>query len=644
MKKLASLFLLAGAFSALAYSDLTALHLTLINTGGTALPASDGVTNQYYVCNVTNIYHYYPGAQDYITTNHPIGYMSVSSVGYGLATIATDTSFFNNGQSQFLQNVSVSFNLKNGGSSGNVVTITNAVYNQADNTLSVPGALFVNWTTLQASYAEHQTNYLVSGAGQPQANGVYYNSLSQTWQNANGYQIINSNSALGIYDSGNSRFYYKSGTSWHADRGAVPVPGVYAVYQDAGSNNFFLGTNLPSNWTTNQSPRSSPVTDAGQIISGVFPPARLPLGTDFNTNSGLIQVSDSLKIVPDGVTLTLSNSTMSTPAAIPGPVIELLNTNLTDVFTNSVFSLTNRLVLGVVESYYGSKIGGFVSSSALSPENYMLVEVSSDGGATWDYGATYKTSVLVSIYDPGAGNDTCTNLIVYGYKRPSLVGATNDFVGQFVLLDDAGTNSRSAVNVSTATSIANQRMAFWANNAAVGDVNLNSHSLNFSKSWSQGVNTNGQWFLADTFLGEILSVKAGSGSGGNAPVIESLAVTTNLLFTVLADSQPYIQQSTNLSDWVLLSGQSSYYSNSLYWVSAPIPPEGTNALMFRAYVNGSNMVPSTVALAANVTIPQLTLTNLTLSVTSAPPSNPSTPVVWFTVTNAGVAYKIGGFQ
>jgi hypothetical protein len=284
----------------------------------------------------------------------------------------------------------------------------------------------------------------------------------------------------------------------------------------------------------------------------------------------------------------------------------------------------------------------------MNPAGYMTVQVSTDGGATWNDtgfgGVNYNQTVLVSLYDGGGGNDTATNLTVLGYLRPTYVGTTNDLRGQINRIDDPiYYDGRDAVNVETANSLATAVRAGWANDDAQSDVNLNSHDVLYDAVWRGHVEA-GQWQLQANHQ-PVLTADRGT-SAGAQPVIETLTVTTNLTFSIQADETPTVQYVTNLTTgvWANLPGQTSYFSNSLYWVQSPIPPGVTDQSYFRAYTSGTNIVSANFTVRGTLTVPTIQVTNLVLSVTSAPPINATSPAVWFAVTNNGVGYKVGGFQ
>lgn len=423
-----------------------------------------------------------------------------------------------------------------------------------------------------------------------------------------------------------------SGTSWTVTipanlTNAVPIAsyiGNAALPPDPATNYYTqaqvdaLISGSSGNYYTNSTDSAGVISSDGKSIGTNIPPQVVTtnsLSSDFTNSAGTISIAPALKIVPDGISLTITNTTLSTPASIPGGLVVLTNLDLTPYFTNAVagtnipvFSVTNRLIIGTVPSFYSAIISGFVPISPMNPSGTMNVEVSTDGGATWSgtgyNGVTFNQTVLVSIYDGGGGDDTATNLLIYGFERPTYAGITNDYRNQIFKVDDPSVGDpREAANVETASSVATQVRAYWSNDKAKSDVNLDLHDLIFGPVFREHVES-GVWQLKANNL-PLISVTPGS-SAGTPPDIESIAINgTNLLFSVLTTESPKIQYKINLSDalWTDLPSQTSWYSNSLWWVSAPAPNDvtSTNAY-FRAYIAGTNAVAAKVDFSTNAIV------------------------------------------
>jgi len=287
-----------------------------------------------------------------------------------------------------------------------------------------------------------------------------------------------------------------------------------------------------------------------------------------------------------------------------------LNTNLTGIFSSFSFLTNSRIIIGAVPSFKSSLLtGNFSGATGLTPPTgSVTVQISTDGGNTWNNSGGVTVPCLVSLYDSGAEADGATNLTVYSYVNPTVVGQTNDLTSQ-TLLVTSSTDPRSVCSVATAATSAAAAVPLWANSPAVNNVNLSGHSLIMSGDWT--FNTVTESTLNLTGDGNIIASFNPGVVSGSKCVFQNLTKTgTNLTFQLSSPSTPTIQYETNLSAsaWATLPSQSNWFAGGYYFVSAPALASVTNCF-FRGSTVGSNSVPATVTIHAQLKADAIIFTN-----------------------------------
>ena len=335
--------------------------------------------------------------------------------------------------------------------------------------------------------------------------------------------------------------------------------------------------------------------------------------TDPNTGAFVAQGVAPEDYFPNVVTLDTNSfsvigGVVYSKGLLNGGTFPALNTNLAGIFAHFSFATNSRVIIAGVPSFKSaSLVGAFSSQGGMMPPTYPSLQISTDGGATWQTGSPQTVPTLVSLYDASGNVDGFTNLIVNSFINPSVIGGTNDLTSQTVLVTTTA-DGRSAVNVGSANSIAANAVTLWAASPAVADVNLAGHGLVMNSVWenlTSGYNlifrANGSDFA--TFTPAVVS--------GTAPSFVKLTKSGALLtFQLTAVDVPNIQYKTNLTvtGWTDLPSQTNSFASGFWFVTAPAITNAANCF-FRAGIAGTNSVSAKVSVAAQFFAASLILTN-----------------------------------
>jgi len=317
--------------------------------------------------------------------------------------------------------------------------------------------------------------------------------------------------------------------------------------------------------------------------------------TGFYDANGNFQYFSQVATALDTNGFNVINGTVYNSALLSGGSVQLINESLTN-YSSVYFSTNSRLILASVQSLKYAQLDGAWNVSAAAalapPAPLPVLQMSTDGGNSWTSIHSTNTPALLSLYEAGSVTSAgASNLLVIGYSNPNAIGASYDFSGQFVELDNTILDNRTAVNVFTAHGIGATEAAKWAGYPAASPVNFAGQNVTYSGAWSQITASNS--IVWNAYGLPAASFTAGA-IYGSAPFITSLTISNAVAtFKLLASSVPTMWVKTNLLDvsWTSLANQSNWNAGGYWWVSAPINPALTNCF-FRASIAGTNTVPN----------------------------------------------------
>ena len=340
-----------------------------------------------------------------------------------------------------------------------------------------------------------------------------------------------------------------------------------------------------------------------------------------DTNSGAlisqpVQASDFFADVVhtlDTNSFSVINGVVYSKGLLNGGTFPALNTNLAGIFAHFSFATNSRVIIAAVPSFKSASLaGGFSSQGGMTPPTYPSLQISTDGGATWQTGSPQTVPTLVSLYDASGNVDGFTNLIVNSFVNPSVIGGTNDLTSQTVLVTTTA-DGRSAVSVTTAGGIASSAAAQWATHPATADVNLNGFAIVHSSRFKTVTRTADLAIQAD---GADFETFTPAITGGAAPFINQISVVdkTNLIFKVSASESPgfryLITAPTAAVTWTNLTLTTNWQSGGYYFAGATMPITGGNvACLFEASVSGTNTAAAKINAHAQFFADRLILTN-----------------------------------
>ena len=269
-------------------------------------------------------------------------------------------------------------------------------------------------------------------------------------------------------------------------------------------------------------------------------------------------------------------------------------------WTAAQFVSTNLVILGAIPSYYGASISGLTNTAGIdiTHAGNASVVVSADGGATWKSNPT-NAPCLVALSDMVGAMDSATNVTIYSYVNPAVLGQTNDTTDQILFVRTA-TDGRQPVTLSQANSIAASTPATWSQFPATSAVNFNGKAQVLDGTWT--VTTSNGQLIWTANLVNVATITPGI-SSGSPPVTDSISVSGgNVTFQINASSAPSVYYVTNLTvtNYTIVPSQTNWQSGGFWFVSAPLPLTN-NAVFFKSATAGTNTAAAVVAFNANVT-------------------------------------------
>lgn len=233
---------------------------------------------------------------------------------------------------------------------------------------------------------------------------------------------------------------------------------------------------------------------------------------------------------------------------VESPLIAVFSTNLVQV-------TTNRQVLGMIPSYARENTYTASYSAPPAPPNQPLLQISTDGGATWSTSVS-GTNCLLSVLHV-ANSFYLTNLIVRGYSHK--FQNTNDLSGQYLFVDNPTYGNQAANKHFVDAGIAANVPHDWSAYPATNTVEFRGNSLFWNTSFS--TTTDSSTNISQTFrvYGIPLLQFDSSTTTGGSNIVSQIAVTdTTVTIRVATNgvaSRPVVYTTPDLiaGNWLLAS-------------------------------------------------------------------------------------------
>jgi hypothetical protein len=303
-----------------------------------------------------------------------------------------------------------------------------------------------------------------------------------------------------------------------------------------------------------------------------------------------------------------TSNTQNTVASITGGLVRVTGSYLAATCPNAYLTSNNH----VLATLYLTN--GYASSTHSSPGTggVLSPELSADSN-TWSTatvtGSPCYWRLRTSLY---LENTAISNIAVYSWQRPTLIGTSNDFQGQTIYADTP-TSARSVANktyVDDATGAISP--ANWADYPAVANVRLAGKRLTWDTytissngalaAVSYAIATSQQWFRIQHSGHDLFRISASN----NFLAITNWSVTSSNITLCVAtndlQSSPWPEVTSNLIEgvWAQISPFTTATNGDLSvtlafsnaWTSAPIA-------YFRAVCSATN--PTLTALLTDQT-------------------------------------------